>query len=399
MLAKRTLLPRLTLDDVLDAVELAGVDCEDLLGVLPAAVKGQIPRGQTPKAMLFKALHHLNEWIPLDGEESPMRELLSSARTLIGPRRERAIIDSALADLADGMTAERPAGRSRGTRDFLYKRARDSFEASGCTVLMDSPHSDTFIAYRGSIVSIVAVCVDSLEHVIFAVQKEVQHVARFEPYVEGCVVLSLDASAEQRRQVESANLRVIEAKELQGMTVHDVEAVVRAQLGEVGDFERRHIEVVERGYSEFRASSAQLLAITGRERDVSAACRGFVAARARELLDELGDVAPLWLLLAEPLPPHLEDLAIPHFRKNGVRCSSLGLRRLMSARLLLPVFEAISLPRRHGRPADLVTQALGLPARAVLFVGTDRPPKGAELGELLQVPGASVHAMSLMDRG
>jgi hypothetical protein len=395
MLAARTLLPRQSVADVLEAILLAEISCEVLLAALLPEVRQTLPIGPTPAASLYQAVHHLNRWTPLDGEESPLCDLLRTARSLMGPRRERAIVESALADLADGTTAEQAGARNRSTRDFFYKRARDSFEASGCTIMTDSLRSDTFIAYRGTIVSVVAVCVASLDHVIRAVKDEVRHVARFEPYVEGCIVLSLEATTEQRRLVEGADLRVIEAKELQGMNVEDVEAVVRAQLGELGDADHPGAERVESAYQEFRASAAHLLAITGREADISIACRRFVRARAVEMLDRLGDCAPLWLVLTEPLPPRLEELAIPHFRKNGVRCSSLGLRHLMNERLLLPVFEATSLPRRRGRPAHLVGQALTPPARAVLFTATDRPTHGAELMELFQVSGAGLQALAL----
>lgn len=395
MSGAQPLLSRAILSDVLDAVESAGIDCDDLLDILPAEVRATLPTARTAKAALFKAIHHLNTWLPLGDRDLPMRILLDAARDMAGPRRERAILESALVELLDGSTTETPAGRQTGPRELFYNRARDSFEASGCKVLMDSPRSDTFIAYRASIVSVVAVCVDSLDRTISAVQAELDRVRRFEPYVEGCVVLPLQATAEHRRLVEIADLRVIEARELRGMDIQDVEAVVRTQLGQLGDAEDSSRDLVEAAYRDFRASPAHLLVILGRESDVVAACRRFVRTRATELLDGLGDCAPLWLRLTEPLPPWIEELAIVHFRDGGVRCSSLGLRRLMNERMLLPVFEAHVPPRRRARQMDLVRQALGPPSRAVLFTVTNETAPGPDLAEVLQLPGGAVQSFSL----
>jgi hypothetical protein len=389
------LLPRATISDVLEAIERAEIDCDDLLDMLPPGVLGTLPKGRSPKASLSRAVRRLNTWLPIDGGEVPLRVLLDAARDLCGPRRERAIIESALVELLDGSTIEHPTGRRAGARELFYKRARDSFEASGCEVLTDSPHADTFIACRASIVSVVAVSVDSLEHTIAAVRREVAHVRRFESYVEGCVVLPLNATSEQRHLVEMADLRAIEAKELRGMDIQDVEAVVHAQLAKLGEAEAPASNLVESAYRDFRTSQACLLAVAGGEQTIAAECSRFVRSRAAELLTGLGDCAPLWLRLTEPLPGWVEDLAIAHFRESGIRCSSLGLRRLMNERVLLPVFQTTRPPRRRDRPVELVSQALGPPARAVLFTATAGPC--ADLAEMFQVPADAVRRVALPD--
>lgn len=391
----KTWLPKAIVEDVLKAVLHTGIQWPVMLSGLAPEVRGALTVGSGDSAALYKVMHELNWWTPADGQDCPLREVLVALDTLMGPRKERQVVVHALAVLDEGITVAPPPPK-KTTRDFVYAKARDSFEAGGYKVLHDAHNAETFIASLGRIVSVVAVAVESaaLSTIISTVRAEVTHIRQFGQLVEGCIVMPLSTTVEDRFLVESSGLRVIDAAELQGMTVDDVERVVRAQMSELSADGYYYVDEVEVAFRAFQSSEAQLLVVSGKQELLTVACRAFVIARAEAHLDGFG-VAPLWLALAEPIAEQFDHVAIPHFRKNGVRCSSLGLRLMMKEGFLLPIFETQKPPRRKGKVADLVNQAISPHARAVLFTASDVQRTATDYADALQLPRLAIVHVAL----
>lgn len=389
------LLPEALLWQVCEVIRDAG-DCEDVLAVLPPDIRCALPTGRTPAAQLLLVGRSLNTWVPARDSEPPLLIFLRSARFILGPRRERDVVDEAISTLL--RSEPRTSVRTEGVRDFLSRRAKDYFESCGYRISYSTYGSETFIAHRRTgIVSVVGVSVESVDQAINAVVAEARLVQRYEPLVEGCVVLPQDAGSDLRR-VEEANLRAIWAHEMRQMSVQDVEDVARRQLSAsttVRDDEgSQEGNTVEEQIGAFFASARlRMLVFFGDANTVARVGRGIFRALATEFIEGTAQCAPLHLSLSKVTT--LDDVVSSVFRESGAWYSALSMRRLLEDRLVLPMFELGEEVLDQPCTADVVRQALGNTGRTLLLLGSKQGGPPADLASRFSLRAAETKVVAI----